>query len=127
MRQAITDAVLRRADYRCAWCACKLNTGRTADTGTVLRLESRDAADSVVASCITCAAEYSRWWTYTLPYSTDNAKRLLGRCPRTGSGPFVDYLEVKTKGRGYLLPFNTALARIEAQRNAPLDLRRKVA
>jgi hypothetical protein len=82
---------------------------------------------SLVASCRECAGEYGRQWLMVHTYSFANAKRFLGRCPRTGSGPFVDYLEGKTKGRGYLMPLNTALARIEAQRNAPLDVRQRVA
>jgi len=130
-------AVLRRGNHRCAWCACALNTGRTADTGTVCKLDIFDGNDSVVASCLSCAAEYSRWWNYEFAYSVDNAKRILGRDGALTSGPFVEYLERvcgfvdvftgrhSDKRKGLLTPFTTALARIEAQRSAPLDLVRE--
>lgn len=133
MRTAIIEAILRRADYRCAWCACDLrnvpidNYGNETPVATICYLDPRETSSSMVASCRDCVGAYARWWLPGQTYSVAGAKRWLGRCPRTGSGPFVDYLEAKTKGRGYLLPFNTALARIEAQRNVPLDLRRKVA
>lgn len=122
MSQALLDAILRRADYRCAWCGCNLLL-----SGIVCRLDASENDSAMVASCAECAREYAQWWPAAQSYSVTSAKRFLGRCPRTGSGPFVDYLEGKTAGRGYLLPFNTALARVEAQRNAPLDLRRRVA
>lgn len=122
MHSEISGAVIQRADYRCAWCGCKLML-----SGVVCRLDVLENDSSFVASCRECAGEYAKHWPMNHAYSVENAKRFLGRCSRTGSGPFVDYLEGKTKGRGYLLPFNTALARVEAQRKAPLDLRRKVA
>ncbi|MBK9260806.1 MAG: hypothetical protein IPM54_13430 [Polyangiaceae bacterium] len=137
MKPDLISAVLRRGGYRCAWCACALNTGRTADTGTVCKLDVFDGPTSVVASCIACAAEYSRWWDHSRAYTIENAKRILGRANALASGPFVDYLEnicgpmvirsgsKSGKRSGLLTPFTTALARIEAQRNAPLDLRRK--
>lgn len=68
-----------------------------------------------------------------MPYSREMARRLLGREPAFRSGPFEDYLDLVCKfnpdvparmKRGLLTPFSTALARIEAQRNLPLDLRR---
>lgn len=136
MNQQTRDAVIRRGGYRCAWCACALNTGRTADVGTVCKLDILDGNDSVVASCLSCAAEYSRWWNYAFVYSVDNAKRILGRDGALISGPFVEYLErvcgfadvfagrTVDKRKGLLTPFTTALARVEAQRNARLDIRK---
>jgi hypothetical protein len=136
MRPEIAAAVLRRGNHRCAWCACALNTGRTADQSTVCKLDVLENNSSFVASCLSCAAEYSRWWNYAFAYSVDNAKRILGRDGALASGPFVEYLErvcgfhdvfagrAVDKRKGLLTPFTTALARIEAQRNLPLDLRR---
>lgn len=122
MGQTLCDVILRRADYRCAWCGSKLML-----SGVVCKLDASENDSAMVASCAECAREYAKWWPAGQSYLVENAKRFLGRCSRTGSSPFVDYLEGKTAGRGYLLPFNTALARVEAQRNALLDLRRKVA
>lgn len=122
MNQTLLDAILRRADYRCAWCGCKLLLA-----GVICKLDASENDSAMVASCAECAREYAKWWPTGHAYSVEGAKRFLGRCPRTGLSPFVDYLETKTAGRGYLLPFNTALARVEAQRNASLDLRQKVA
>ncbi|WP_220125401.1 hypothetical protein, partial [Streptococcus suis] len=62
--------------------------------------------------------------------------RILGRCAALKSGPFCDYLDSvcgfnpdipERSKRGYQTPFSTALARIEAQRNLPLDLRTRAA
>lgn len=124
MSQALLDAILRRANHRCAWCGCKLIL-----SGVVCRLDVLENDSSFVASCRECAGEYAKRWPMTRAYSVENAKRFLGRCPRTGSGPFVDYLEarVRVMRRGIFTPFSTALARVEAQRNAPLDLRRRAA
>lgn len=122
MGQTLLDAILRRADHRCAWCGCKLLL-----LGVVCKLDASENDSVMVASCAECAREYAKYWPAGQSYSVENAKRFLGRCPRTGSGPFVDHLEGKTHGRGYLLPFNTALARVEAQRNAPLMWRTRVA
>ena len=114
-------AIFIRAGWRCAWCACDLRmTKTTADQPRILRLDVTDGDSSTVASCCACALEYARWWPNTCVYSVENAKRALVR--HNGSGPFVDYLERATEGRGYLRPFYTALARIEAQRHVPLDL-----
>lgn len=123
MHSEISDAVIQRADYRCAWCGCKLML-----SGVVCKLDASENDSAIVASCAECAREYAKWWPAGHVYSVASAKRFLGRCARTGSGPFVDYLEGKVRGRGYLLPFNTALARVEAQRNTPLMMwRMKVA
>lgn len=141
MTHEFIAAVLRRGNNRCAWCACALSTGRAADTGTVCMLDvfgdMGGRHDSVVASCLSCAAEYSRWWSFAFAYSVDNAKLVLGRHDGlVFSGPFVEYLEracgfvdvfagrTVDKRKGLLTPFTTALARVEAQRNAPLDIRR---
>lgn len=138
MRPEIVAAVIRRGGHRCAWCACKLDTGRAADIGDVCRLDVTGNDSSMVASCVACAAEYARWWRRGVEYSHEAAKRILGR--HNGfvfSGPFVDYLESvcgafvirsgKRSGKrsGFLTPFTTALARVEVQRNAELDLLRE--
>lgn len=136
MRPEFIAAVLRRGNNHCAWCACALNTGRVADAGTVCKLDALANDSSMVAACLSCAAEYSHWWNYAFVYSIDNAKRILGRDGALTSGPFVEYLEracgfadvfagrTVDKRKGLLTPFTTALARIEAQRNAPLDIRK---
>lgn len=133
MTPAIVAAVIRRGGNRCAWCACALNTGRHADDGTVCKLDALDNDSSMVASCVACAAEYAKWWRHDLAYSYEAAKHILGR--HNGlvfSGPFVDYLESicgafvirSGKRSGFLTPFTTALARVEVQRNTPLDIRK---
>lgn len=132
---SLLESIMHRAGNRCAWCACRLSTGLYASKGVVCRLDISDEPSSMVASCIVCNAEFSRWWTFIVPYSVDSAKRILGR--HSGfvfSGPFVEYLDrvagfnadvpARAK-RGYLTPFSTALARIEAQRHAPLDIRQE--
>lgn len=133
MTPELIAAVLHRGNHRCAWCAVKLGT-----EGTICKLDFFDGPASIVASCLACATEYSRWWDYSYVYTIENSRRILGRHETTGSGPFVDYLERATnhisiscgrmsgKVSGLYTPFTTALARIEAQRNAPLDVRRKV-
>lgn len=130
-------AVLHRGNNRCAWCACALNTGRVADTGVVCKLDSYAMDSSVAASCLSCSVEFAKWWRAGIEYNVDNAKRILGRDGALTSGPFVEYLEracgfvdvfagrVTDKRKGLLTPFTTALKRIEAQRNAPLDLVRE--
>ncbi len=119
-------AVLHRGNNRCAWCACALNTGQVADAGVVCKLDVLENGSSFVASCLSCAAEYSRWWNYAFAYSVDNAKHILGRDGALTSGPFVEYLGRATdKRKGLLTPFTTALARTEAQRNRPLDFVRE--
>jgi hypothetical protein len=137
MKPEIVAAVIRRGGNRCVWCSCKLDLGqRVADRGTVCQLGLTGTDDVLVASCVACNAEFTRWWTYRSTYCVESAKRILGRHGATTSGPFVDYLEsvcgplVVRSGRmpgkrsGLLTPFTTALARIEAQRHAPLDIRR---
>lgn len=133
MRPEIINAVLVRGGHHCAWCACKLNTGKVADQGVVCVLDNSENDSSMVASCTTCNMEFRKWWSGRLPYSREMARRLLGREPAFKSGPFEDYLDLVCKfnpdipsraKRGYQTPFSTALARIEAQRNLPLDLRR---
>lgn len=136
MKPEIVAAIIRRAGTRCAWCACRLNTGRHANQGVVCRLDVSEDPSSIVASCLVCNAEFSRWWTFGTTYSVESAKRILGQ--HRGlvfSGPFVDYLHrvagfnvdiPERSKRGLLTPFATALARIEAQRHAPLDIRRRV-
>jgi hypothetical protein len=130
-------AVLHRGGYRCTWCACALNKGRAADTGAVCKLDSYAMDSSVVASCLSCSVEFAKWWRTGIEYTLDNAKRILGRDGALTSGPFVEYLERvcgfadvfagrhSEKRKGLLTPFTTALARIEAQRNTPLDLVRE--
>lgn len=137
MRPEFIAAVLHRGNNHCAWCACVLSTGRAADTGVVCKLDVLENDSSFVASCLSCAAEYAKWWSYAFTYSVDNAKRILGRDGALTSGPFVEYLErvcgfqdvfagrTADKRKGLLTPFTTALARVEAQRNAPLDLARE--
>lgn len=134
MSHELIAAVLHRGGYRCAWCGCDLTNARVADSATVCKLDIFDGPGSVVASCIACAAEYSRWWHYANVYTIENARRILGRDGALRSGPFVDYLErvcgfdpsiPERAKRGLLTPFTTALARVEAQRNAPLDVREK--
>ncbi len=122
MDPLLINAVLVRGNNVCAWCACKLNRGRIADTGTVCKLDNSENHSSMVASCVACAAEYAGAWVFTHPYTMENARRILGRHTMlVSSGPFVDYLERATNDWS---AFSTALARIEAQRNLPLDLRR---
>lgn len=122
MKPELVQAVLRRGGNRCAWCACKLDTGRVSDRGVVCQLDVSGDDSSMVASCVACAGEYTRWWTFSVRYSVEAAKRIIGRHGSTGSGPFVDYLQRIT---GDDFAFRTALARIEAQRHAPLDLVRE--
>lgn len=122
MRQTLVNAVLSRGGHRCAWCTAKLGT-----SGVVCYLDVLDSDSSMVASCRECAGEYAKWWPFARAYSPVNVERFLGRCPHTQSSPFLDYLEKRMAGRGYQNPLHAAIARIEAQRNAPLDLRRKVA
>jgi len=134
MRPAIVAAILARGNHRCAWCACKLNTGRVADQGVVCQIDVSENESSFVASCAACNLEFRSWWPDLVFYSVENARRFLGRHKgAVFSGPFEDYLDLVCKfnsdvperaKRGYQTPFSTALARIEAQRNAPLDLRR---
>ncbi len=139
MAPELIAAVLRRGNNRCAWCACALSTGRHADRGVVCRLNGFLGADSksFVAACFSCAYEFAKWWSFGFAYSFDDAKRILGRHDGLAfGGPFVEYLEracgfvdvfagrTVDKRKGLLTPFTTALARVEAQRNASLDIRR---
>lgn len=122
MRPELINAVLRRGSFKCAWCGCALNTGRVADRGVVCQLGLTGDDDSMVASCVACNGEFVRRWRYSVTYSIESAKRLLGRHGATGSGPFVDYLQ---RAMGDDFAFTTALDRVEAQRNAPLDVVRE--
>lgn len=134
MKVEIINAVLARGNHVCAWCACKLNTGRVADQGVVCCLDTSENDSSMVASCVACMREFHVWFhPLGTPYNVENARRILGRCDALKSAPFCDYLDRVCKfdpdapermKKGLLTPFSTALARIEAQRNLPLDLRR---
>jgi hypothetical protein len=76
----------------------------------------------MVAACLACAAEFAKWW-HGSRWCATTARLLLGRHLATGSSQFVDYLERVTDVVGSA--FSTALADIETQRNAPLDIVRE--
>jgi hypothetical protein len=121
MKPSLVSAVIRRGGHRCAWCSCKLDTGLTCDRGTVCKLDQSEAPTSLVASCVACAAQYAMHANVSCAYSTANAIRSLARDSILESGPFVDYIVGATDN---MAAFETALDRIEAQRHAPLDIRR---
>lgn len=124
MQSTIVEAVLRRADYRCAWCELDMRRPPELHGAVVCHLGVNESDDMMVASCIECRIRFDRWWNYSVTYSVESAKRILGVDPYFGFSPFGEYLERRTKD---FFAFSRALARIEAQRNAPLDLRRRVA
>jgi hypothetical protein len=131
MHVSVIAAVLRRAGYRCAWCASKLDA-----SGTVCHLDASENDSSMVASCMPCNAMFVGHWTFSGAYTMQLARDILSRHDMfVVIGAFEDYLDrvhgvelVRTgrmqgKTGTRQTPLNTALARIEVQRNAPLDLR----
>lgn len=132
MKPEIIAAILRRGNFKCGWCAVAL--GVNGVKSVVCRLDSSEDDRSMVASCASCNEQFTRWWPYAEPYSVESAKRRLGQFGgHVFTGPFIDYLnsaarfdstKAASPKRGLLTPFTTALARIEAQRNAPLDVRK---
>lgn len=126
MSPELIQAVLRRGGHRCAWCDCKLDhRARYVYERPCIDYLDGDAAnrapDNTVASCFGCAATRRSEWLAGTRYTIATARALLSESI-AGPSTFAVYLDSVRDDLAPGVAFEAALARVETQRWAELEV-----